>query len=253
MNCNRVSEITPLYLSGELDGESLFAFQAHLGSCPNCAGNVNADVELDQALRRTMLAPEIDASAVIRRFHAQSESESFWQRWKSRVGFRPVVTAFAVTMVLVLAVGIVIYRQSGRSLAVAIADDHYSDIVLLRHSDWDRTPAQVSAFVQQHFPGRNGLVASITPARAAFEKVRICNVDGRPYAHFVFDAQGTEISVFLVPDGSTRFGSPARYVENAQHDLDVAGFSSSHLMGMVVGQHGAFGTRQFAEQMDKQL
>jgi hypothetical protein len=253
MNCEKVSEITPLYLSDELHGESLAALESHLRSCKKCARNMQADVELDQALRRAMLEQEVDASAVIRRFHEQSESASFWQRWKSRMSFRPLVTAFVATLVLLLAVGISVYRQTGRGLAVAVAEDHYNDLVLLRHSDWDRTPEQLSAFLRQHFPGRNGLVGSITPASAAFEKVRICNVGGRPYAHFVFNAQGTEISVFLVPGDSAGSRNQAPYVPNAEHELDVAGFSSPGLAGMVVGQHGAFATRQFAEQLERAL
>src|SRR6185437_11807685 len=112
--------------------------------------------------------------------------------------------------------------------------DLYSDLVLLRHPDWLDQPQDVARFMQAQFPQQD-LIAVITPKGSAFEKVRLCNLGGTQYAHFVFRSGVTETSVFLVPNERAKSQRYSIHLADAGHSLEVSGFSSPQLNGMVVG------------------
>jgi hypothetical protein len=71
-------------------------------------------------------------------------------------------------------------------MALAAATDHYEDLVLLLHSDWEYKPEDLTRFIQAQFPQKQKLLPSITPAGVSLEKVRLCKLRGTSYAHFVF-------------------------------------------------------------------
>ena len=63
MNCDGVHDVLDLYLSGELKGEKMADLRLHLQECEHCARAVQADRELDNALRTAMLEETGDVSA----------------------------------------------------------------------------------------------------------------------------------------------------------------------------------------------
>ena len=84
MNCQELTELSPLYLSGELDRARAAAFAAHLDACPDCARAVEFDTRLRQAVLAEPLDRKIDTEACDLRIRAQSPAssasgESGWQ------------------------------------------------------------------------------------------------------------------------------------------------------------------------------
>jgi len=252
MNCNTVHDVLPLYLSGELRAEELADMQLHLRECQRCAAEVNADRELDEALRTAILEETPDVSAVLHRVH-ERKAAPWWKQVPHLVSAHMAAVVAAIIVIALISLPGVYVHRAQRNMALAAASDHYSDLVLLRHPDWEHTPEEVARFMQQQFPQKQNLLHAITPDGASLEKVRLCNVDGTLYAHFVFRTGTAETSVFLraIPEGRDRY--QAAHLSDGEHGLEVAGFSSSGLTGVVVGQQGVVPTREIAGQLTKAL
>jgi hypothetical protein len=247
MNCESIQDLLPLYLSGELTGEELAAVQLHIEACEACTRSVNADRQLDDALRTAMLEHSPDVSAVLQRVHGEMAT-SGWKRLLRVRSLRFAALAAMVVLVAVLGVSSFWTHQAQRTMAIAAADDHYSDLVLLRHPDWAYQPQDVARFMLEEFP-RQDLLAAITPSGATFEKVRLCNLGGTQYAHFVFRTGSTETSVFLLPNGQARNRHDSIHLADAGHGLEASGFSSIHMTGVVVGNKGQVQTQEIANRL----
>jgi hypothetical protein len=247
MNCENVQDLLPLYLAGELTGEELAAMQNHIEACEACAQSLSADRQLDDVLRTAMLEHSPDVSAVLQRVHAEMATPG-WKRMLHVRSLRFAVLAAMVVLVAVLGVSSFRAHQVQRTMALAAANDHYSDLVLLRHPDWAYQPQDVARFMLEKFPQQD-LLAAITPQGALFEKVRLCNLGGTQYAHFVFRTGSTETSVFLIPNAQAGNKPDSIHLADAGHGLEVSGFSSAHMTGVVVGNKGQVQTQEIANRL----
>jgi hypothetical protein len=251
MNCESVQDLLPLYLAGELTGGELAAMQNHIDACEACAQSLIADRQLDDVLRTAMLEHSPDVSAVLQRVHA-AMATSGWKRMLHVRSLRFAVLAAMVVLVAVLGVSSFRTHQVQRTMALAAANDHYSDLVLLRHPDWAYQPQDVARFMLEQFP-RQDLLAAITPQGAQLEKVRLCNLGGTQYAHFVFRTGSTETSVFLIPNGQAGNRHDSIHLADAGHGLEASGFSSAHMTGVVVGNKGQVQTQEIANRLGGML
>jgi hypothetical protein len=251
MNCDRAQDVLPLYLSGELRGEEMRDVRLHLQECGRCAVAVQADCELDNALRAALLEETADVSAVLARVHEQIAAP-WWKRRPQLISVR--IAAVAIILVFALIVLPRLYvHQAQRNMALAAASDHYQDLVLLRHPDWEYKPEDVTRFMQAQFPQKQNLLPSITPTGASLEKVRLCQLRGTSYAHFVFRTGTVETSVYLLANPGGGAPYEAAHLRDGDHGLEVSGFSSTGLTGMVVGQHGFVPTVEIAHRLSQTL
>ena len=251
LHCERTRELVPLYLAGDLRGPERAEMETHLRECEQCAMVVQADSELDGALRTAMLETTPDVSAVLGRVHERMAAP-WWKRMPRLLPVRVAAVA-AVVVFALIAVPRIYTHQAQRNVALAAADDHFSDLVMLRHPDWDYKPEDVTRFMQAQFPQAKDLLPSITPVGTSFEKVRLCNLRGTSYAHFVFRTGATETSVFLLPAPAGRPAYQAAHLQDGKHGLDVAGFSSAGLTGIVVGPQGAVSAGEIADRLARTL
>jgi hypothetical protein len=246
MNCESVQGLLPLYLSGELTGEALAAVQHHIKACGACEQSLSADRQLDDVLRTAMLEHSPEVSAVLQRVHGKMAT-SGWKRMLHVRSLRLAALAGMVVLVAVLGVSSFWAHQVQKTMALAAANDHYNDLVLLRHPDWAHQPEDIARFMLEEFP-RQDLLA-ITPQGAVFEKVRLCNLGGTQYAHFVFRTGPTETSVFLIPNGQAGNRHNSIHLADAGHGLEASGFSSAHIRGVVVGNKGQVQTQEIANRL----
>src|SRR5260370_27790085 len=107
-------------------------------------------------------------------------------------------------------------------MALAAGSDHYQDLVLLRHSDWEHKPDDVTRFIQAQFPQKQNLLPSITPPGASLAKVRLRKLRAASYAHFVFRTATVATSVYLLanPHGAAPY--QAAYLRNVDHGIGFA-------------------------------
>jgi len=212
---------------------------------------LSADLVLVDALRTAMLEDSADVSAVLRLVHG-GMAPTGWKKMLHLPSLRAVALVATIVLIAVLGLSMFFARYGQRTVALDAANDHYSDLVLLRHPDWASQPRDVARFMQEQFPQQD-LLAVITPKGASFEKVRMCNVGGTQYAHFVFRSGSTETSVFLVPNGKARTQRYSIHLADAGHGLEVSGFSSPELTGMVVGNKGQVPTQEIATHLARTL
>ncbi|HEY7404484.1 MAG TPA: zf-HC2 domain-containing protein [Candidatus Angelobacter sp.] len=252
MNCDQLNKFLPLYLSGELRGQELNDFETHVEGCKSCGNAVAADREQDDALRTAMLEETPDVSAVLERVHDRMTAP-WWRRTPRPVFVRTGVLVAMILIVALISLPRLYMHHVQREMALQAVDDHYSDLVLLRHPDWESHPEDVARFLAKEFPQEQDLLRSITPRNSSFEKVRVCNLDGIAYAHFVFKTGREQASVFLRinPEGKSTY--EAAHLSNGGHGLEVSGFSSSAMSGMVVGKQGAVATEKIAGQLASTL
>jgi hypothetical protein len=225
--------------------------QRHLEKCGQCAAQASADIELDNALRTATLEESPDASAVLS--YVQKRMATPW--WKRLPRHIPARMAAVMALIVILSIGLpkIYVHQMQRSIALDAAYDHYSDLTLLRHADWEYTPEDVAHFMREQFPGKHDLLRLITPDKSSFEKVRICNLRGVRYAHFVFKTSSLETSVFLLLNPERTDSYQAAHLSGDQHGLEVSGFSSAGLTGIVVGKQGLISTTDVATRVSKTL
>src|SRR5260370_38819204 len=101
MNCDRVHDVLPLYLSGELRGEEMADMRLHLEECERCAMAVQADRELDNALRIAMLEETADVSAVLDRVHERIAAP--WGKRRAQlISLRMAAVAVILLFALIL-------------------------------------------------------------------------------------------------------------------------------------------------------
>lgn len=252
MNCERVQDLLPLYLSGELRGEELAAMQLHVQACERCSKALSSDRELDDALRTAMLEDTPDVSAILRRVH-DGMAASRWKKMLHPGWVRAVAVTVAIALVAFVGLSRLRVHEIQKTMALDAANDHYSDLVLLRHPDWTYKAADVAHFIEEQFPQRRDLLEVITPKGASFEKVRLCNLGATRYAHFVFRNGSMETSVFLAPTVRGRSQYSTFHLAEAPYGLEVSEFFSPDVTGMVVGNRGLAPTREIADRLAKML
>ena len=252
MNCARVQDLLPLYLSGELRGEELAAMELHVQDCELCSKALRSDRELDDSLRKAMLEDTPDVAVVLRRVQNRMTT-SMWKRMLHLGSVRAVAVAAVIVLIAFVGLSRLRVHQVQKTIALDAANDHYGDLVLLRHPDWTYKPADVARFIEKQFPQRRELLDVITPKGASFEKVRLCNFDGTRYAHFVFKSGTLETSIFLAPATQERSQSEMFHLAEAGHGLEVSEFFSSDVTGMVVGNRGLAPTREIADRLARML
>jgi hypothetical protein len=136
---------------------------------------------------------------------------------------------------------------------VDAACDHFDELVQVSDKKWTSAPADVDAYVQQHFPQRRDIVGALTPPGASFEKLASCRLLSARFAHFVYRSGGREVSVFVRI--SDPYVDPVRRVDyvDSRLRLQVAGFITPRYEGLVVATVSSAATRQIADTIASRL
>ncbi len=231
MNCQESTELSPLYLSGELDPARAAAFAAHLDGCADCA----RDLDLDTRLRQAVLAEPVNTAASdlhIRRAIGR----------QARLRRISILAGIAAMLVI----GIVVYRAATRvaPLYAAAAQDHRREVIDHERRNWVSEPAQVSALASRLGISETA-PASIDGYR--LEHAKLCRLNGRVFLHAVYSDGSREFSLFLrQPDSSRQpdsHASPLRITRSGSEQ--IAAFETAHVTAMIVTDRS--GAAQFAQ------
>ena len=223
MDCNQVTELAPLYLSGELDRERAGAIDAHLRSCASCMGEIEGQARLDARMREVIAGEHIDAGGVERWIRARIATEQPRSkvapisppRPRSRRGW--IAAAIGIAAVLVLAA--LGYRGLiSPHVAQVYADaarDHQREVVEQEPRHWLSDRASISALAQGQ-----GIAASAPFALSSgpyhLERARLCFLDGRIYLHAVYTDGAREFSVYFHVRGSQPLPGSPREIDNGR-------------------------------------
>jgi anti-sigma factor RsiW len=145
MNCAEVSNVAPLYLTGELEPGRAAELAAHIKGCASCAWELGQQKAFDAVLRETVLAEQVDSSRVERGVRLmighlvvrQSVGPASARRWMFALA--------GLAAVLLLAV----FLMRARPVYAAAANDHRLEIVELQPRQWSTDRASIAAMAQR--------------------------------------------------------------------------------------------------------
>ena len=230
MTCTELAELSPSYLSGELDNRRAAILDAHLKTCPGCFE------ELQRQARGRAAGRSRQAGV---RPH------------RPRPWVIAVMSAAAMFLLAVLGSLVLMGPQGGRVYAAA-ARDHRLEIAEQQPRRWVAGPAQIAAMAE-----RRGVPGSAVLALSAqgyhLERGRLCFVGPRVFVHLVYSGDGHEFSVYLRGRGTgalpgaireTVNSAPLRVAdEGIQH---VASVETSRLTVLIVDDQSADAALRFA-------
>jgi hypothetical protein len=184
------------------------------------------DDELDQRVRASVLADEVDTSrlefAIRNQIQPKRRAIQFW------------LVAAAASIALAIAV-----RPQTPPLCVAAAEDHQREIVNGDPRRWLTNLTDIQSLAQkQGVPG--SAIAALGRTGYRLERARLCFLKKQIFLHLVYTNDGQEFSVYLRPRGSdSPLDGTVREASLGREDL--AYFQTSGLTAVTVAQHGALG------------
>jgi hypothetical protein len=210
-----------------------------------------ADRALDARLRQAMLEQTPDVSQVLARVRREMQPEPAMRR---RSFTTYALAAVAATLFFVVVGGAVMLGiQRNSALAVDAACDHFDELMQVSDKKWASAPADVDAYLQRQFPRHGDIVGALTPPGASFEKLASCRLLSVRFAHFVYRAEGRDISIFVrISDPNEH---PVRRVDYSDRrlGLQVAGFITPRYEGLVVGDLPPAAMREIADTVASRL
>lgn len=207
--------------------------------------------DFDDRLRRALTEDALDVSPLLARVRQEMQPAAASRRHV----FRNFVLGAIAAGLLIAIVPALLTGVPRRSPAIAVdaACDHYDEVVRLRAKKWHTSPADVGAYLHQHFPHSRDLVGSLTPPGASFKKVGTCRLHGLRFAHFVYRSGTEEISVFVrltEPGGKPL---PRFDYHDDRFGLQVAGFNTRRYEGLIVSTLASGPTRDLADGLARRL
>ena len=225
MSCREISELAPLFFTGELDPARAAAFSDHLRHCPSCRQELAEQSAFDESLRAAILSEPADAGPINQRIrdliHSAPQPS---HRWKH--------VAAGMAAVIVIAVAAWVEGRAARSdpFALAAARDHRMEVVDLQPRPWltDRMAIETLA-AKQDLPV--SAVWALSPAGYRLVHAKLCLLDGQWFLHLVYDNDLGNASVYL--RRVKRISNSAVRVRNigAEH---VAALQSGQISTVVV-------------------
>jgi anti-sigma factor RsiW len=184
MNCREIAELTPLYLSGELDGSKRALMHGHLAECRSCSDEMERQAAIDAQLRDSLGSELPDATAVEGRVRDRIRMERS-RRW--------IVGTAAAAGVLI---AVVLGARAGRPerLYTDAALDHRLEVMEHQPRRWRTDPAEIEKLTAR-YPLPN--VAALAPAGYSLEHAKMCGLEGQPALHLVYTNGVQEVSIFV--------------------------------------------------------
>jgi hypothetical protein len=190
------------------------------------------DGELDQRVRESILAEEIDVSRLELAVRNQIRPNRHVPGW---------VFAAAASIVLTIAGGIA-YRAQTPPLCVAAAQDHEREIVNSEPRRWLSDVSAIQSLAEkQGVP--SSAIAALDTTGYRLERGRLCFLEKQIFLHLVYTNDGREFSVYLRPRSSLLHRSVHQASVAAE---DLAFFESDRLTAVFVAHQPGANVLAFA-------
>lgn len=188
MHCSDYEPLFSRYIDGDLEREQSELFRFHLKGCPRCRAildDMQRTVSAVQALTRVTPRPEFE-EALRHRLRQEMTQDLYtrpvWTRWAdvvaelSRFGLqRPMQVVFALSMLLTIGIGVLIFRNGAPSISISRTPDARHPVL---SSDLFAAASESSAFsTTRRSLGGFGLLtrrstSSFAPVLQAMDTVR---------------------------------------------------------------------------------
>jgi hypothetical protein len=198
------------------------------------------DDELDQRVRESILAEDIDTSRVERAVRGQIQT--------GRLHVRGWAVAAAAVIAMVLAAGLsyrTFLKEQTPPLCIAAAQDHEREIVKGDPRRWLSGVSEIQSLAEkQGVP--SSAIAALATTGYRLERGRLCLLERQVFLHLVFTRDGREYSVYLRPRG------PESTFSHSVHEVGIDGdnlayFETSRLTAVFVGHQPGASPLAFAQ------
>jgi anti-sigma factor RsiW len=232
MVCESWKEKLDAYVDGELPDEAMRGFDAHVRSCPSCAADALARVQMKRAIQ--VAGKRFTPSAEFRRRMQQKVAakpqRSFRLGWILAAGVVAVLVAGALTSSYVGT------RSSRDHVFSEIADLHVATLASSSPVDVVSTDRHT---VKPWFQGKIPFAFDLPELQnSGFTLLggRMTYLDQTPGAHLIYELRKHRISVFVFPEGGMpALGSAA----NKELSFSMETWSQGGLRYFVIGDANA--------------
>ena len=237
MNCGEVRRRAPLYLSGEMEGEELRLFSAHLEECSACAAEIADQWRLDERIRATLetkLVPVDRIERAVRRRMAASA-----RRW--RLG------AIAAAVLAVAVLGLWLLQPDFPQAYADAARDHRLEVVEQQPRHWRYGPELEAIAAESGISLTRA--ATIVPVEYLLERGKICRIGGVRMLHLVYARGPRRYSLYLYSHPGSRQALRSFHSDGEQ----VSGVETGRFRVMVVTEGAAAECAELAQSAARQL
>ena len=203
MTCNLHQDKLDAYVDESLPGEELSAFEYHLHSCPTCAAEALARLQLKRATRdaaaNLSLSPEfsmrpefrVQMEKSLRKSH-RSLLKNSWLPWLATDGVTLFLVALSITMFM---------RRTARDQAIAeLVDLHVATMASANPIDVVSTDRHT---VKPWFQGKLPFTFNLPESQDSPYKLlggKLVYFKQNPGAQLLFEFRKHQLSVFIVQD-----------------------------------------------------
>ncbi len=184
------------------------------------------DDELDQRLRASILAEEIDTDPLARSIRARIGSPRA-PRWSA------VAASLALVMAGALAYAI-FFRSHTPPVCMAAAQDHEREIVKGESRRWLTDLSSIQSLAQKQGVPASAITALGTTGYR-LERARLCFLNKQIYLHLLYAKDGGEFSVYLRRPSGEPIGDSVHQIDIGPDNL--AYFQSHGLTAVFVSHH----------------
>lgn len=255
MNCSELHRELPLYLSGEMVSEAHGDAEDHLRTCDACAGIVASERQLDELVRGAFAQEDSDMELQRLRERVRQEIRSTTEA-VPRFGWSPQRWAAAAALIVFCGLGafFVVHRDADTRLYRAAVSDHVDDAVTrVSKEGWLTKPAEIKSFVIAQF-GTDEFLPQLAPPAFQLKRVRMCNLKGNGFAHFIYEVDGREVSFFVqnrsgeLPGARLERGPGPPVYAHASDGYQVAGSQTAKFTVLIVTDFARAENVRLAEQ-----
>lgn len=231
MACDSWKAKLDIYLDGELPAGEMHAFDAHVRSCPSCAADALARVQMKRAVQ-----------VAGKRFTPSAE---FRNRIQQKVSLKPQRSfrwawAFTAAIAVILTAGVLTSnhlrsRSAQNPVFSEIADLHVETLASSSPVDVISTDRHT---VKPWFQGKIPFAFNLPELQNTdFTLVggRMTYLDQTPGAHLIYDIRKHHISVFIFPEQALRAGLEEKSENPKQLTFNMETWSQSGLRFFVIG------------------
>jgi anti-sigma factor RsiW len=225
------------YLDGELPSEEMRAFDTHVHSCPSCAAEALARVQMKRTIQSA--GKRFTPSAEFRK-RMQQRMEARPRR--SRIGFA-WMTATAVVAILAVVGLTATYRERERvrtqQVYSEVADLHVATLASSSPVDVISTDRHT---VKPWFQGKIPFAFNLPELQnSEFSLLggRMTYLDQTPGAHLIYDVRKHHISVFVFQERSLRVRLDENSLSPKKLPFNMETWSQGGLRYFVIGDASA--------------
>lgn len=250
MTCNLHQDKLEAYVDESLSREELFAFEDHLHSCPTCAAEALARLQMKRATRAAAanmaLAPEFSMRPEFRRQMEKSIQKK--RRPMLKNAWLPWLAAAAVAFLLAAVSLTVFTRHEARNQALAeLLDLHVATMASTNPVDVVSTDRHT---VKPWFQGKLPFTFNLPELQDSPYKLlggKLVYFKHTPGAQLLFELRKHQLSVFIVQDRQELMPLGAAVTETSDKGFSIETWNQAGLRYVVISDTSSTDVHAFSD------